>query len=464
MFYTQTDTNEMLKAILNSIDEGIHVIDQDAKTIYYNQIAADHDGLNVSDVIGKPLLSVFPSLKEETSTLIKVMKTGEPIFNQHQTYRNMKGQLIDTVNTTIPIFVAHKLIGSVEIAKDMSRVKDLSLKLLDLQAKIDDRSTKAKQMTHDKVSFEFDHILSQSNEIVQIKKQAKKVAKTNSPVFVYGETGTGKELLVQAIHNHSPRRNRPFISQNCAAIPATLLESILFGTVKGSFTGAEEREGFFELAHGGTLFLDEVQTLPMELQAKLLRVLEDGIVRRVGSNRSFSTDVRIIAATNENPEDLLQKKLMRPDLYYRLNVVPLELPPLRKRKSDIPLLVDHFISTYNFKFNKLVSKIDNKALQSLKSYLWPGNVRELKHAIEAAMNIADEHITYEDLPFHIQKAHLPHTSTTSSLKEKVDAYEAQMIQETLQETGGNVKRAALLLNIPRQTLQYKLIKYNLVKP
>ncbi|RNA69234.1 sigma-54 interaction domain-containing protein [Alteribacter keqinensis] len=462
MFVTNTDTNEMLKAILNSIDEGIHVIDQDGITIYYNKIAADHDGLDVSDVIGKPLLNVFPSLSAETSTLIKVMKTGNPIFNQHQTYRNLKGKLIDTVNTTIPIIVSGSLIGSVEIAKDMSRVRDLSLKLMDLQAKMDDRSNKALEVKDNHVSYEFDHILTCSPEMESIIKQGKKVSKTTSPVFVYGETGTGKELLVQAIHNHSPRRNRPFISQNCAAIPASLLESILFGTVKGSFTGAEEREGFFELAHGGTLFLDEIQTLPMDLQAKLLRVLEDGIIRRVGSNKSFSTDVRIIAATNENPSSLLSKNLLRPDLYYRLNVVSFHLPPLRSRRTDIPLLVDHFVSMYNFRFNKLVSGTDKQASEILKHYNWPGNIRELRHAVEAAMNMTDEIISPDHLPLHIKPDRSENGCFFSgALKTKVENYEAEMIAKVLNESGRNVKQTAKMLQMPRQTLQYKITKYNL---
>ncbi|PYZ99172.1 sigma-54-dependent Fis family transcriptional regulator [Alteribacter lacisalsi] len=452
----------MLNAILHSIDEGIHAVDRNGMTVYYNRIAAEHDGLDVHDVLGKPLLSVFPSLSEETSTLLQVMARGEPIYNQPQTYRNMKGKLIDTVNTTLPLYSEGEIIGSLEIAKDLSRVKDLSLKLLDLQAKVDDRSAKAKKVTGNERLYTFDHIHSSSDEMKELIHKAEKVAHTSSPVFVYGETGTGKELLVQSIHNASQRRNQPFISQNCAAIPASLLESILFGTAKGSFTGAEEREGFFELAHGGTLFLDEVHTLPVELQAKLLRVLEDGIVRRVGSNQSYQTDVRIITASNENPEKLLSENRLRADLYYRLNVVSFRLPPLRERRSDILLLTEHFISMFNYKFNKLLAGISKETEAVLVSYDWPGNIRELKHAVEAAMNISDtDTIELNHLPSYISARKSQNHYCGMSLKDEVEKHERSLIERALKQTDGNVKKTARILNVPRQTLQYKISKYHL---
>ncbi|WP_096434953.1 sigma-54 interaction domain-containing protein [Alteribacter populi] len=466
MFVTDADTTEMLKAILNSIDEGIHVINKEGKTIYYNEIAADHDGLSMDDVIGKPLLDVFPSLSSETSTMFTVLKKAQPIYNQHQTYRNLKGKLIDTVNTTIPIIVENHVIGAVEIAKDLSRVKDLSQKLLDLQAKVNNRSIKAKEINLNEVKFHFSHIQSASPKMNKIKKQAEQAAATNSPIFVWGETGTGKELLVQAIHHASPRREKPFITQNCAAIPSSLLESILFGTTRGSFTGAVDREGLFELSHGGTLFLDEIHTLPFDLQAKLLRVLEDGIVRRVGSNKSFLTDVRIIAATNEDPTQLLADQKIRADLYYRLNVVSFHLPPLRERKEDISLLTEHFVSTYNYRFNKLISCVDKGTAMMFQNYAWPGNIRELKHVIEAAMNMVNgNEIKQEHLPTHFTQS----SDSTSpqipkiipSLKDTVEQFESAVIKEKLLEAKGNVKHTAQLLNIPRQTLQYKIEKYDL---
>ncbi|MFA9560284.1 sigma-54 interaction domain-containing protein [Evansella sp. AB-rgal1] len=469
MFASHTDTNEMLKAILKSIDEGIHVVNNNGVTIYYNEIAAEHDGLKAEEVIGRPLLEVFPSLSTESSTMLTVIETGNPIFNQHQSYRNVKGKLIDTINTTIPIVVKGKVLGAVEIAKDYSRIKQLSDKLIDLQTKIDRRQQKAVAVKDDDAHYYFNDIITSDSHMLKLIEKAKKVAKTSSPVFVYGETGTGKELLVQSIHHASAITHGPFISQNCAAIPATLLESTLFGTIKGSFTGSENREGLFELAHGGTLFLDEIHTLPYDLQAKLLRVLEDGVIRRVGSNKSFKTNVRILVATNEKPETLLQKETLRKDLYYRLNVVSLAIPPLRERKGDLEALIYSFIEFFNKEFGKNVKGIDQKAFHLIRSYDWPGNIRELRHCIESAMNLVEsDYIQEEDLPNNLnisipekKNAFSPSLSSKESLKEVLATVEMNLIKEKLSETNGNVKEAAKGLKIPRQTLQYKISKYEL---
>ncbi|MDQ0255199.1 arginine utilization regulatory protein [Evansella vedderi] len=470
MFASETDTKEMLKAILSSIDEGIHVVDSRGITIYYNKIAAEHDGLKSEEVIGKPLLEVFPSLSPQTSTMLKVIETGKPIYNRHQTYRNIRGKLIDTVNTTIPIITNDKVLGAVEIAKDYSRIKELSNKLIDLQTKIDRRQNKAEKINDNQASYSFRDIITNDPNMKRLITKAKKVAQTSSPIFVYGETGTGKELLVQSIHQASPRKNGPFISQNCAAIPETLLESTLFGTTKGSFTGAENREGLFELAHGGTLFLDEIHTLSYDLQAKLLRVLEDGVIRRVGSNKSVKTDVRILVATNETPEKLLNKETLRKDLYYRLNVVSLSIPPLRDRMGDIEQLTVSFIEHFNHKFHKQIYGLENNALLIFKNYHWPGNIRELRHCVESAMNLVDgPYIQQDDLPEEII-AHVSHENKTHhhlalmeglGLKDAVERLEMELIQTKLTETDGNVNKAARLLKIPRQTLQYKIAKYDL---
>ncbi|WP_096188716.1 sigma-54 interaction domain-containing protein [Evansella halocellulosilytica] len=347
MFASDENTKEMLEAILQSIDEGIHVINRDGITIYYNEIAADHDGLEKKDVIGKPLLEVFPSLSSSTSTMLKVVKTGKPIYNQPQTYRNIKGKLIDTINSTIPVIVNQEVLGAVEIAKDYSRIKELSKKLIDLQSEMNERKTKPQVVEQKQPHYTFSNILSSNEKMMSIIEKAKLAAKTTSPILVYGETGTGKELFVQSIHNASKRSLGPLISQNCAAIPPSLLESILFGTTKGSFTGAENKEGLFELAHGGTLFLDEIHTLPFDLQAKLLRVLEDGIIRRVGSTTTIQTNVRIITATNEPPQKLIHDETLRKDLYYRLNVVSISIPPLRERIEDLPELISFFMNEFH---------------------------------------------------------------------------------------------------------------------
>ena len=464
-----SDTVEMLQAILGAIDEGIHVVDADGISIFYNHVAARMDGLTPDEVLGKPLLDVFPSLDRHSSTLLRVIESGEPIYNQPQAYTNWKGVRVETINTTLPVRVGKRLVGAVEVSKDIGKLKELSERLVDLQAQIS-RPRRSKRVT-DAVSFHFDDILTQSERMRSLKERARRAARTTSPVLVYGETGTGKELFLQSIHHASARGEKPFIAQNCAALPASLLESLLFGTTKGSFTGAEDRPGLFELADGGTLFLDELNSMPLDLQAKLLRVLQDGQIRRIGSRQSTMVDVRVIAAVNEPPQSLVERGQMRSDLYYRINVVSFELPPLRQRREDIALLVEHFLEVFNRRFGMNVKGISPDVEQLFAAYDWPGNVRELEHVVEAAMNMVDgEVIEREHLPQHLLERYgsslmadqcnagpaREWSAGERPMPEMVRELEEQLITDALAKTQGNVLRAAKLLGIPRQTLQYKL--------
>ncbi|MBP1933984.1 sigma-54 interaction domain-containing protein [Ammoniphilus resinae] len=477
-------TNETLKAILSAIDEGIHAVDARGMTIYYNHIAAQLDGMQVEEVQGKHLLEVFPSLNVETSTLLKVIETREPIYHQHQSYRNVKGKKVVTVNTTVPILVNGEVLGAVEVAKDISKVKELSEKLIDLQAQMVTKKQKPQKTTKNQeetgARYHFTDIITENPQMEKLIQLGKKSAQTSSPILIMGETGTGKELLVQSIHNASARRNAPFIAQNCAALPATLLEGILFGTVKGSFTGAEDRPGLFELADGGSLFLDEINSMPMELQAKLLRVIQENRVRRVGGTQEISVDVRLMAALNEDPQEAIRENRLRSDLYYRLHVVSFLLPPLRERKEDIERLTQHFVKKFNYKFNKLVMGVSPKVSEVLNQHDWPGNIRELEHTIEAAMNMVEgNNIEIEDLSQHLkpkqnkgklQQNHDEQTLPFSgpqkqalqlenlTLREAVNNLEDFMIEKAMEKTSGNILQAAKILGIPRQTLQYKLAK------
>jgi arginine utilization regulatory protein len=463
-----SETVEMLQAILGAIDEGIHVVDANGITIYYNHVAAKLDGLTPEEVLGKPLLEVFPSLDRESSTLLRVIKNGEPIYNLPQTYTNWKGMRVETINTTLPVRVGKRLVGAVEVARDIRKLREMSERLLDLQAQIS-KPKRANRADSDGVSFELDDIITGNEAMRRLKDRARRAARTSSPVLVYGETGTGKELFVQSIHHASSRSGKPFIAQNCAALPASLLESLLFGTTKGSFTGAEDRPGLFELADGGTLFLDELSSMPLDLQAKLLRVLQDGQIRRIGSSKSTQVDVRVIAAVNEPPQELVTQGRMRMDLFYRINVVSLEIPPLRQRKEDIQLLTRHFIAKYNRRFQMEITGVTEEVAHLFQRYDWPGNVRELEHVIEAAMNMAEgAWIEQEHLPQHLldrlregkaESVSAPRLVTTAEKRKLPDVLrevEEQMIAEALKETEGNILRAAKLLGIPRQTLQYKL--------
>jgi arginine utilization regulatory protein len=452
-------TQEVLSAILKTIDEGIHVVNTEGKTIFYNEVAGRHDGMDVKEVQGKHLLDAFPSLTANSSTLLRVIKTGKPIYNQTQVYVNMHGKQIDTINTTLPIFLDKEIIGAVEIAKDYSRMKQLSESLLDLQRNVN-KNTKKK--TSKNVKYTLHDLMSVNPAFLSTKDEASRLAKSDSPILVYGESGTGKELFVQGIHHASLRGEGPFIAQNCAAIPETLLESILFGTAKGSYTGAVERKGLFELADGGTLFLDELHTMPIELQAKLLRVLEDGMVRRVGSSQNISVDVRVIAAMNVHPNTALQSQKLRSDLYYRLNVFTFSLLPIRERKEDILFLTNYFIEFFNKKLNKQIHGVEQKVEAFFLNHPWPGNVRELKHTIEYMMNICDDELLHlKDLPIMMkqQAAVTERSENKLSLRRNVEELENQLITTALKQSAGNIYQAAKLLEIPRQTLQYKIKKW-----
>ncbi len=458
---------ENIEDILDHIQDGIHIVDSSGKIIYYNRLAAELDNINPEEAIGRHILEIYPSLTEETSTILKVMKSGKPILNYQQSFKNYKGVKITTVNSTIPVIVGKKVIGALEVSRDITEVKKLSEKVVDLQAELLKEGKNEKKYDGHKAFYNFGDLIGASEQMLKLKKDAMTVSNSPSPVMVYGETGTGKELLVHAIHNASPRRDKPFIAQNCAALPESLLESILFGTVKGSFTGAETRPGLFEIADGGTLFLDEINSMSMQLQAKLLRVIQDGNVRRVGDTRTVHVDVRIMTAINVDPRLALQEKTLRDDLFFRLSVISLKMPALRERREDIPVLVRHFIKKYNKRMGKNVAKVEESVQAFFMAYAWPGNVRELEHAVEGAMNMAEgRQIDSGCLPYYLMDAfnrldQKEEDQEIKSLKNNIRQLERNLIEKAMQKSGGNITRAAQLLEVPRQTLQYKIGKYRI---
>lgn len=458
---------ENIEDILDNIEEAIHIVDSSGKIVYYNRLAAELDNINPEDALGRHILEIYPSLTEETSTILKTIKSGKPILNYQQAFKNYKGGLIITINSTIPIISRKRVIGALEVSRDITVVKELSEKIVDLQAELLKDVKAEKSYDGNKAFFNFADIIGTSEIMLKLKKDALSVSASPSPIMVYGETGTGKELLVHAIHNASPRRDKPFIAQNCAALPETLLESILFGTVKGSFTGAETRPGLFEIANGGTLFLDEINSMSLQLQAKLLRVIQDGNVRRVGDTRIIHVDVRIVTAINIDPRQALQDKTLRDDLFYRLSVISLKIPALKDKRGDIHLLTEHFVRKYNKRLHKSVRHVSDDVEKFFMEYAWPGNVRELEHAIEGAMNIADgDTIDSKCLPYYLGEIFRKSEVTqenheVKSLKETLDNLERGLIEKALKKSEGNVTRAAEVLDIPRQTLQYKISKYNI---
>jgi len=318
---------------------------------------------------------------------------------------------------------------------------------------------------HDQCSTEFEGIVGSSPALRAVLDQIRMVAPTGSTVLIAGETGTGKELIARAIHMHSERRNRPFVKVNCAAIPAELLESELFGHEKGSFTGAvAQRIGRFEAAHGGTLFLDEIGDMPLHLQTKLLRVLQEQEFERVGGNRTIQVDVRIVAATNRDLKAMVEENKFRADLYYRLAVFPLNAPPLRERLDDIPLLTRYFVRKHAGRMGRHIESIPTRALEALTDYDWPGNIRELQNVIERSVVLSDGpelHVVLPELDgksspvaLHIRASKVTDISSRARI--------LQVLKETKGMVGG-ADGAAARLGMKRTTLQSRMRKYNIAR-
>lgn len=461
---------KILQNILQYSNIGIHVIDKDRKTIIYNEVIANLEGLDKIQIMGKDLLDVFPSLDKNSSTLVKVLDTGMTIINRTQTYLNFKGKKITSINSTIPLYSNKEIIGALEIANNMTHISNLSDQLLELQNELKSNTTNIDSNKNDIKRYTFDDIIGENKSFELAKEIGKKASMSSSSVLIYGDTGTGKELFAQSIHYSGIRRNMPFIAQNCAAIPESLLEGILFGTDKGGFTGALEREGIFEQANGGTLMLDEINSMSIPLQAKLLRVLQEGYIRRIGGTEDIPINVRIIATTNEEPLESIEKGIIRKDLYYRLNVIFISIPPLRHRKDDIHLLINYFIHKYNLRLGKKVEKISNQVLTMFMEYEWPGNTRELENVIESSINMVGDMnkvLEVEDFAssMHILNDIIIKEKSIDShdnrpLPVRLEEMETNIILKTLKDNNNNITKTASKLGIKRQTLQHKLKKYN----
>lgn len=421
------EMNMLYETLLNELDIGIHIINEESKTIIYNRKMMEIESMERSDVLYKSPLEVFAFEENKNSTLIEALKLGKTNKNIKQTYFNNKGQEITTINDTFTIIENGKIKGAIEISKEMNHLK---------------QTIKMDSFRKQNTKFTFDHIIGDSEAIQSTIAEGKRVIRTSSSILLVGETGTGKELFAQSIHNESQRSTKPFISQNCAAIPDTLMESLLFGTNRGAFTGAIDKAGLFEEANGGT--------------------------------QEKEIDVRIIATINEDPLEAITHNRLREDLYYRLSVVTLCLPPLRERKEDIPALVQHFIEKYNIQFGLSVTDVDIHVREFLYAYDWPGNVRELEHIIEGSMNLVEDEniITAFHLPTRFREQikkefntqpFLTNNATDApkTLKHTIAEMEKNYITQILKEYHGNISQAAKFLGLSRQNLQYRIKKLHL---
>lgn len=452
---------KILTEMSQIIKDGVHIVSANGKSIVYNDAMAILEKTPREAVVGKPFRKAFSNIPMEESTLARALYNNTSTVDKRQTYLNSFGKEVTTINTTIPIVTAEgSVIAAVEISKDITDIENLSNRILDLHKEtIEPHNTKERKIRQ----YNFLNLIGKNEKFKEVIDTAKMSAKSSASVFIYGETGTGKELIAQSIHFESERKEKPFLAQNCAAIPETLLEGMLFGTTKGGFTGAVDRIGLFEQANGGTLLLDEINAMPFELQGKLLRVLQEDYIRRIGGTKDIPIDVRIIATVNEEPRTLIENGRLRKDLYYRLNTIGLNIPPLRERKDDIPMLVDEFILKHNEKIGKEVWMVSENALEKVISHDFPGNVRELENIIVSAISLAGkEHVLTEK---HIKINSLAPVETgtakidiSQGLDKCLEAIEENLIKEALMLSSGNITKAAEKLKIKRQTLQHKIKK------
>ena len=454
---------DIITNIENYVD-GILVVDKELKVVYLKHLRPDYIPIDQKRILGKNLFEIYPDMKPAESTLFQAVHCGKVTYNHEEVLRSTIGRPFRIIDNTFPLKKDNEIIGAVCIAtfpNRKSRGNPLQLYSMRPQRYGD--------------LYQVTDIIGRSPSIVQVRSQIQRIAKTSSSVLIYGSTGTGKELAAQSIHTSSYRAGKPFLSQNCAAIPASLLESLFFGTTKGSFTGAEDSAGIFESANGGTVFLDEINSMDIHLQAKLLRVLEEKKITRVGSTDSLDVDVRIIAATNQPPVQCMEDGTLRADLFYRLGSVTIDLPDLKDRIEDIELLTEYFISGFNASMHRDIIGVSQEVMTIFKTYAWPGNVREFRNVIEGAFNLCESTvISKADLPSYMISSltrceQLPEPASAEqrlqwlgSLKKNMDAYEKILITDTIYQFT-SLSAAADYLGISRQSLNQKMKKYNIKK-
>ena len=470
---TQLDDIDFLP-VFDLFSDGIIIVDQYGIIKYYNKQIQKIDDIKSNDALLKKVTEVY-DLTEESSKIMQCLKSQDPIIDEVFVYRTCTGKIVNSIHSVFPLYKKQHLVGAICFIKDYNLLEDTLLVAA---------SQNKKTSTTSNTNFTFADLIGDNPEFINVINTAKLVANTPSPVMLCGKTGTGKELFAKSIHNLSDRNKKKFTPVNCAAIPENLLEGILFGTSKGAFTGAIEKQGLFEATNGGTIFLDELNSMPNGLQAKILRVIQDKKIRRVGSLKEITIDLKVLSSINEEPYQSISKGDLRPDLFYRLGVVFLKIPSLKERLDDLELLIQHFIKKHNKLLGKRIRSISPLVKDQLKQYQWPGNIRELEHVIEGAMNIIEsgniiepvhlkdnlstlpnqkkefssDNFNQEEQPNTIIKPRLyqkSKLSSNSSLQEK------ELIKSTLSVTNGNISKTAERLGISRQLLYYKLKKFQL---
>lgn len=466
-------------SLLGTIDEGVIITDTQGVIYYYNETQAQIDDLDPQFVIGKKVTDIY-ELNSDTSLIMLCIQLGKPIRNRTFFYKTNFGKAANTITSTYPIRQDGQIIGVICLVKDYKILKSTTPVI-----SLPDYKPRKANGTR----YTFTDIIGNNLELIRSIGTSRAAADSSSPIMLIGETGTGKELFAQSIHNQSKRNAKPFVAVNCAAIPENLLEGLLFGTTRGAFTGAMDKPGLLEQANGSTLFLDELLCMPVSLQAKLLRVLQEKKVRRIGSTEETSLNVKIISSISKPPRDAIKCNELRIDLFYRIGVVMVKIPPLRERLDDLPELINHFLLTLNNTLGTNVHSVAEEVVNLFLSYHWPGNIRELEHLLEGALNVAgyDDELSMKYFSPVVDAMEIlnefPGTagspSETSSQKTEAkpprpdalpsDLMKSQAEQEkdalrrVLAATGGNISRSSTLLGISRQLFHYKMKKHGLCR-
>lgn len=444
--------NQALKYYFENTSECLVIVDSEGFIVNINNAYAKFLDIRKEDAIGEHVTDII-----ENTRLHIVVKTGKPEIAEMQVIREH-----ESITSRIPLFKDGVVIGAIGevVFKNCSDIEFLNRKMA--EAKRDCDAYKERLIKIQGYCDPVDNIIGNNMKILKLKEIVRRISNSDSTVLITGETGTGKEIFANAIQETSKRKNNNFVKINCAAIPENILESELFGYEDGAFTGARKggKIGKFELAGKGTIFLDEIGDMGIGMQSKILRVLQEKIVERVGGNTPKSVDIRVIAATNQDLVEKINRGEFREDLYFRLNVISIETPPLRERLDDLPLLCEYFIEKFNKKFGIYIEKIEEDAMECFENYTWPGNIRELENTIESAYHFVESNC--------IGKNQLPEKMTSqkryrkTNLARMVQGYEKEIIRETLETCGGNKSKAAKALEINRSNLYQKMAKYQLL--
>lgn len=455
------------RAIDSVTDLGLMALDLDGRVVLYNKPSAEHDGTNQDLVLGSHTTDWFSH--HTASTAEEVLRTGQPVIDQQIVYTSKTGKENVCFGSTYPILENGQMLGVFSVIRFNDSVKQLLVHMIELQKELLDK----KNTAFNGAKFQFSDIVAEDPEMLSTIATAKRAAFSSSPVLIYGETGTGKELFAQSIHNASVERNKPFIAINCAAIPSSLLESTLFGTVKGAFTDAQNTPGLFEQAGEGTLFLDEINSMPLDLQAKLLRALQEKNIRRIGAQKETSIHCRVISSCNKPPQECVMQKTLRDDLYYRLAVICIEIPPLRERHADIIPLANDFLRKYAPIYGASSIQMTQQFQEALLMHKWPGNVRELQHVIESSLVMLEpgEALGVQHLQPHLRRFYLkekeaprPLTADASgNLKERLAAMERTAILTELKRCNWNITETARKIGYTRSNLQYRMRKLSILE-